>query len=448
MIKTRFIINSTVIFFLAFAFYGCEEYSTDNDGSRLSQPTSISDLRRVSLDDKPTFGVTAIPAVVISDNTAGNLPVGSMVIQDPSNTAAIIIDFDDADIFKVNDYFNINLEGSTIAKEEGLLVIKDVTRESFSFPAEAYSVSSTPVDITLFGDEVQYTGPILARIQSPMIMEVDEGVYSDDAYLEDEYGFTAELGILPESDINNQPIATTTPNSVVGLTFVENERLTIYPRTVADFVEAPPVDTLYEGFEKNTGYLTGSETFDLGIWHCTDAGSGTDSGWILKEGNYAVRMVGSYNSSTNEITERGALEMGFGVKNVWKLEFKTSLYLSRQEFWNANKTSVKVQMSVDDGANWADLLDEIGNADYEVQWNKSDNIEDRTPDATWLQTVTREIPNPSSESVRFRIINSSEALYFKDPNKGWAWGYYSKLPRIIIDGFTMYIDENKALELP
>lgn len=442
MIKN--ILKNAILVLATLSLSACEKYFTDNDGGRLSQPASISHLRRVSPSENPTFGFTAIPAVVISDNSSRNLPMGSMVVQDPSNLAAIIVDCKEAQLFKLGDYFNINLEGAVLYETDGHLVLSGLTRESFSFPEERYSVLATPIDMTLFGDEVPYVGPILASIQNPILMNVDNGVYSDEVYIEDEYGFTAELGILAGSEISSKEVKTTTPNSLVGLSFVKEERLTIYPRNIDDFIEAPPIDTLYEGFEKNTGYVNGLATFDLGTWNCTNAGARTDGGWIHREGNYAAMLVGSYNSSTAEVVDRGAMEMTFGVKNVWKVEFKASLYLSRQEFWNKNKASIKVQMSKDNGATWVDLLDEEGSADYEILWNKSDNTSDRTPEATWLQTVTRMIPNPTNDSVRFRFVNISEPIYFKDPNNNWSWGYYSSLPRIIVDGFTMFVDANKT----
>lgn len=426
----------------------CEEYHTDNDGDRLSQPTSIYHLRRIEVTDGLKFGNTAIPAVVTSDYLSRNLPAGNMIVQDPNNTAAIVIAVDEPETFGQGDYFNINMKGATLTKENGLLVIKDLSKNAFTSPQEsAYAVSRTPIDITLFGDEVPYVGPILASIQNPVLKNVDNGILSNNAYIEDEFGFTAELGIRPEAAIASKALNTTTPNTLVGLTFVENERLSIYPRNIDDFIEAPPLDTLYEGFEKNTGYLYESATFDLGAWKCTNAGGRTDAGgWILREGNYAAMLVGKYNSSTDEISERGMMEMEFGIKNVWKVEFKTALYLSRQEFWNSSKTSIKIQVSADDGATWTDLLDENGKADYDVKWNKSDNTGDRSPEATWLQTVSRELPEPTSKAVKFRLINSSDPLYFKDPNNNWAWGYYSSLPRIIVDAFKIYTNDSKVVD--
>ncbi|HRE65005.1 MAG TPA: DUF5689 domain-containing protein, partial [Ferruginibacter sp.] len=117
------------------SFWGCKK---DNyPGAVLSNYIPLLDLRNIynnapiSLTKETMFGATKISGLVVSDHRGGNAPAGLLMMQDNSRLnimrgIAIELGSSAADYIP-GDSIEVNLEGKTLAREAGVLKLKNVS---------------------------------------------------------------------------------------------------------------------------------------------------------------------------------------------------------------------------------------------------------------------------------------------------------------------------------
>jgi len=115
------------------SFWGCKK---DNyPGAVLSNYIPLLDLRNIynnapiSLTKETMFGATKISGLVVSDHRGGNAPAGLLMMQDNSRLnimrgIAIELGSSAADYIP-GDSIDVNLEGKTLAREAGVLKLKN-----------------------------------------------------------------------------------------------------------------------------------------------------------------------------------------------------------------------------------------------------------------------------------------------------------------------------------
>src|SRR5690606_6278118 len=99
-----------LFYFFVVALAACSN-DMDIPDNILSQPKSITGIRKVQLDRNPSFGETAIKGVVISDAKSGNMDERTLVIQEESEEAAIVLICNEpTDAFSMGDEIQLNME--------------------------------------------------------------------------------------------------------------------------------------------------------------------------------------------------------------------------------------------------------------------------------------------------------------------------------------------------
>lgn len=123
---------------------GCQksEFTGNYPGGQPHDVISILDVRPlyngqdVHITKTTLFGATKLAAVVISDHTAGNLPEGYLVVQDSRRLSllrGITIDLGAAAAnYHPGDSLVIDIEGGTLTRKNGVLMITGVTESDIS----------------------------------------------------------------------------------------------------------------------------------------------------------------------------------------------------------------------------------------------------------------------------------------------------------------------------
>ena len=136
--KTKVNIFLAIAISIIGAMSGCKKGEYGNyPGGVPYDVISVLDIRPiykgqdVTLSEKNLYGGKKIQVVVISDHDAGNLPAGLLVVQDRrrvNTLRGISIDLGPAAAnYHPGDSVEINIEGSTLTQQNGVLTLKGVT---------------------------------------------------------------------------------------------------------------------------------------------------------------------------------------------------------------------------------------------------------------------------------------------------------------------------------
>lgn len=404
---------SMLLFVVTAALASC----TDDDGvlQSMSQPQSIHALRKVTITDELLFGETVIPGVVVSDSDNGNIEENYIVVQDPDNEAAVILQMKETSILKLGDNVFLNLAGATMVEESGEKVVKNVLNSNVYKVNGSKQVNPKVTDITALKENGLYWGPVVVKINSVVLSGGQNGKYQGNIQITDEYNSSVPLKVLTTSSMSEEKMVKQA-GSVTCLPRFINDELFLYPRNLDDVVEKDTVDIIAEGFEDvvaNNGYEEITAQFSTGSWTISGGITAT-SGYDKKTGSQSIRLQGTPGNDM----KRGVIEMNFGLENVFNVSFNHGIYPASGELANTNPTTVALEMSADEGQTYTVL----GTATITIR-----EKEDST-----LDFAEFEVPQTDGP-VRFRVVNTSAPL--DNGNR----------PRVNIDDITFSINTSLVL---
>lgn len=135
------VVSYITLFFAAAVLWSCKKDST-YPGGTLSPYIALLDLRDihkgqdVTLNKEVLFGADKIAGVVISDHSGANLPAGLLVIQDARRLGqlrGIAVNIGaDAAKYVPGDSVQINVDGATLRRSEGVLQLSGVTADKIA----------------------------------------------------------------------------------------------------------------------------------------------------------------------------------------------------------------------------------------------------------------------------------------------------------------------------
>jgi hypothetical protein len=133
----KYLVNLFLIINVAAAISGCNKIKYDYPGGTPSDIISCLDVRQLYKEEdlvltkENMFGATKLAAVVISDHTEKNLPVGLLVVQDIrrlQTLRGISVEIGAAAAnYHSGDSVLIDIAGSTLTRKNGILTITGIT---------------------------------------------------------------------------------------------------------------------------------------------------------------------------------------------------------------------------------------------------------------------------------------------------------------------------------
>lgn len=134
----KYILNLFLAIYAAVTISGCAKNGYGNyPGGEPYDVIAVSDVRPlykgqdITLSKENLYGASRLAAVVISDQTQGNIPDGLLVVQDSRRLSllrGISIDLGTAAAnYHIGDSVMINIEGSTLTRKNGVLTISGIT---------------------------------------------------------------------------------------------------------------------------------------------------------------------------------------------------------------------------------------------------------------------------------------------------------------------------------
>jgi hypothetical protein len=226
---------------LAVLLFGCKK--ENYPGGQISPYVSIFDVRDVyrgsdiTLSKDNLFGSDKITGIVTSDHSAGNLPAGLMIMQDKrrlSQLRGIAVNLGpDAANFNPGDSVIIDVAGTTLTEENGILQIKGVT------PAKITTVSTgNPVDPhivkanAIVNNPEAYESVLVTIVRAGFDASYPPGTtYAGDRKINDGFG-ELNLHTEPAAPWAGDPIPFL--SNFTGIVFNTGSIPELWPRTVND----------------------------------------------------------------------------------------------------------------------------------------------------------------------------------------------------------------------
>lgn len=364
----------------------------------LSQPQSITGLRKVSLKDNMVFGATAIKAIVTSDAQQKNISNGMMIVQEEGKDAAVILQMESgADQYPMGAEVQIDLAHSSAQIVNGELVITSLKSEQVKQTGKTASVAPKITNLPTLLINAKYWGPILVKLEKVELSGGNGGLLSGEFTLDDGVG-TVFSDILSGAAFSDNQ-APDFVEAYTGILRIKGEQFFVNPRNLDDIQVG--LKELLEDFEaassavydvKTLQFKTGGWIIDGGI----TAGTASDP----KNGLQSIRLQGTVGN----MKRNGVVTMDFDVKAVKSLKISHGIYPAAAETGNVNPTTLDIEISKDGGLTYS-FLDQV-----EVDIKSAS-----------LKTDVIPVNAAFGENVRFRIVNSSTP--FANKNK----------PRINID---------------
>jgi len=384
-------------FLLLFILTGCSS-ELKIPSYESSTPNSIYALRRVQLSDNLVFGSTAIKGVVSSDYTANNIPKSTIIVQDPVNEAAIVLNLNfENDRFNLGDLISINLNKATLTLIDGELTVNNLSEESISKEGSNSTIGTKNTNLASLIANAKYWGPILVKLDKINISKGQNEKLLGELVLDDEI-VEARANFMNESvfaqESNPQFV-----QALKGLARIDKNGVILNPRNLSD-IQIGLLELL-EDFEtgSNTNYDSKIMNFSTGPW-VVDGGITATSGSDPKNGKQSIRLQGTVGNAKRN----GILAMNFDLIGVKTLSVSHGIYPAAAELANVNPTEFTVEVSKDGGLTYSS----IGSAEINTK-------------STSLGKTDFIVNARITEPVRIRIVNTS--IPFSNNNK----------PRINID---------------
>lgn len=367
----------------------------------LSQPTSISGLRRVQLKPDLQFGQTKIVAVVTSDIASKNIDDRTVIIQDKVGDAAIVLELSESNqSFFLGDEVNIDMEGSQLIERNGELIVTNLPSSQIEKTGNTVSITPKSTNIASLLSNAEYWGPIVVKLEKIHIHNEEGNKLNGRLSIDDEIVsiHTEFLETSLFADEENPEYV----EAFIGIVRLIDSDIYVNPRNFEDIQVG--LLQLIEDFEQDTStnYDTKVLNFVTGPWTISGgitAATASDP----KNGTQSIRLQGTINNPARE----GIIAMEFDLTGVKSISVSYGIYPASAEVNNVNPTIFDIEVSYDEGETYT-LVGTV-----EVDTSSRD-----------LSTSSFSIDAGFSEKTRFRVVNS--AIPFANGNR----------PRINIDDFV------------
>lgn len=376
---------------------GCKD-KVEIPNYETSQPSSIYGLRRVQMKDDLKFGVTAIRAVVTSDFESKNIASNTIIVQDVTDDAAIVLSLNEENkTFKLGDVVIINLDKSTLEYVDGELRVVNLALENIQVESSGTIITPKIVSLATLVANSNDWGPLLVRLSKINIADNGTSKLKGDMLIDDE--IVEIQALFQETSIFAVETNPLFVESLIGIVRVFSKGTYLMPRNISD-IQVGLLELL-EDFElsSNTVYDAKNMNFHTGSW-LIDGGITATSAADPKNGKQSIRLQGTVGNSVRN----GIIAMNFDLKGVKSVSVSHGIYPAAAEVGNINPTVFTVEISKDAGQSYT----AIGTAEV----NKL---------GTTLETTSFEVNAGFGETVRLRIVNTS--IPFSNNNR----------PRINID---------------
>lgn len=381
--KTRNLFLLFGVLLLLSAFIGCQD-DAQTPNYETSHPSSIYALRRVQIEDGLKFGTTAIRAIVTSDYESKNIEGNTIVVQDLTDDAAVILQLrEENDAIKQGDIIRINLENSTLAYVDDELTVSDLSINNLEVESSGNNLTPKIVSIATLMANGKYWGPLLVRLNKVNISDNGSAMLSGDLLIDDEIvEIQARFRDASVFAVETNPLFV---ESLVGLSRIIGEEIFLMPRNIADIQVG--LTELLEDFElsSNTNYDAKNMNFITGSW-LIDGGITATSAADPKNGRQSIRLQGTVGNDNRN----GIIAMNFDLKGIKTVAVSHGIYPAAAETGNVNPTVFTVEVSRDGGNTYTPVgtgeVDKLG---------------------TSLETTVFEVNAGLGEDVRIRIVNTS-----------------------------------------
>ncbi|WP_316816317.1 DUF5689 domain-containing protein [Pedobacter nyackensis] len=209
-------------------------------------------------------GANSTGGVVISDSQKGNIPKGTVVVQNTARgfTRGLIIELGNVDVpFVPGDSVTINLSGSTLANVNGSLRLKGISLNAINKVAsgKAQKMLTVPSNL-IIAKPMDYEGTLVTVTNATFNPAPAAGeIYAGNKTINDGFG---DLTLHTEATADYANEVMPEGVTVVGLVFAggEGSNHQIWPRTKDDIV---PLRSLEASPILITGFLTNPDGDDF-----------------------------------------------------------------------------------------------------------------------------------------------------------------------------------------
>jgi len=364
----------------------------------------------LDLGPGPLFGANQVGGVVVSNPSGNNWPAGYVAIQDSwrGMRRGIILDLGEqaAANYAVGDSVLFDVRGTRLTRKEGVLHIVGLKPESIEKKAAGLPVIPTTVAVgELISNFHKYESTLVMITGDMDPLPATGETYAGEKQIGDGSGKTITLHTEADAAFAGRRLPASA--SFVGIPTMENGKLVLRMRTVADAINASgpiypgwpenfesPDYSVKKSYDLTTVGLTNEVDLSTGNWtlyqSILEQTAGRD---VIVSGKQAVRF-------NQKRTDEAVLQMNFDLPNgaskvtVWYATY----YTDPTSKW-------KLEYSQDQGATWTQVGDVVS------------DVERKHKMATFLMDI--------SGPVRFRI--NKLGLGTTEPNG-----------RLGIDDFAVY----------
>lgn len=392
--------NNIVLLISILMLYSCSSEPDIRDYP-LSQPSSISGLRRVKLKPDLQFGQTNIVAIVTSDIAGKNINDRILIVQDKVGDAAIVLELTETNhSFFLGDEIIINLGNGQLTEKNGELTVTNLPLSQLKKTGNTAPVTPKSTNIASLQANAEYWGPIVIKLEKIFIHSNSGNKLNGKLAIDDEL-ITINTEFLENSVFASED----NPEFVetfMGILRLSGSDIYVNPRNFDDiqvgllqFIEDFEQATSTNYDSKVLDFTTGSWTIDGGITATTSSDP--------KNGAQSIRLQGSISNPLRQ----GIIAMEFDLTGVKSINVSYGIYPANAEVTNVNPTVFDIEVSYDGG----DSYSLVGTVEVDTSLRE-------------LRTSSFSIDAGFSEKTRFRIVNSS--IPFTNGNR----------PRINIDDFV------------
>lgn len=216
---------------------------------QLSQPSSITGLRRVQLKPDLQFGHTNIVAVVTSDIAQKNIDEHTIIVQDKVGDAAIVLELTEPNqsLF-LGDEVLIDLNGTQLIERNGEFVIISLPITQIVKTGNSVQITPKSTNIASLSANAAYWGPIVVKLEKIFIDNEYGNNLSGKLSIDDEiisvYSEFLETSIF--ADEENPEFV----EAFIGIVRINNTDIYVNPRNLDDIQVG--LLQLIEDFEQDT----------------------------------------------------------------------------------------------------------------------------------------------------------------------------------------------------
>jgi hypothetical protein len=406
--------------------WGCKK-DGNYPGGTVSPYISIFDIRDmhkgndVTLTKENMFGANKMAVVVVSDHSAGNMPEGLVAVQDARRLGrlrGIAISLGaDAASYAPGDSLVINIEGKTLKRENGILVITGLTSGDINKLASV-TVNPTIVKSNLVLNKPdEYESTLVSITSAGFDAATPPGsIFAGDRIINDGFG-NMVLHTEATADFANDPLPYLSNFTGVVFRNADGEPL-LWPRTGNDITVLSANPPKIASFII-TGYLTDPTG--------TDANHEYIQFMATRDIDFSVTpfsVVTTNNAGTAQPTGAPVNGWATGGARTYKMDLTSGTVVKGEYFyvgankkiWGSNSTDIssskwfgKMYADVDGdgfGTKTTNLLANSGNAAGIAVFEGTTVAEETVPDDVIFYGGNGVLFSAGPPTVGYRITNT------------------------------------------